>query len=84
MPPDKEKQIVRMMELMRPIDRQIMMCDNQNDLLLLASIMTTTALRIYMQNLGGKGAKTLFQQMTDDIDEKILPLGGALPPDNSK
>lgn len=67
--------IARMEELMRPIDRQIMMCDNVEDVLMLASNMLVTAKMIYVQNLGGAGTKELLQRIVDDIDERILPVG---------
>ena len=80
MPLDKKAALNRMEELMLPIDRQIMMCDNVDDVLLLASIMTTTARTIFVNQLGGKGAKQLFQMMMDEIDERILPVGREVPP----
>ena len=67
--------IERMQELMEPIDRQIMMCDNVEDVLMLASNMMVTAKMIYIQQLGGEGAKILIQKMVNEIDERILPLG---------
>jgi hypothetical protein len=79
----KKNVIARMEELMKPIDRQIMMCDNVEDVLMLASNMLITAKLIYVQNLGGAGAKELFQKLTDEIDERILPMGGEVPPDYS-
>lgn len=78
----KKNIIARMEELMRPIDRQIMMCDNVEDVLMLASNMLITARTIYVQNLGGAAAKELFQKLTDEIDERILPVGGDLPPED--
>jgi hypothetical protein len=74
--------IARMEELMRPIDRQIMMCDNVEDLLMLASNMMVTAKMIYVQQLGGEGAKFLIQKMVNEIDERILPVGREVPPEN--
>lgn len=74
--------IARMQELMLPIDRQIMMCDNVEDVLMLASNMLVTAKMIYVQNLGGAGAKELLQRMVDEIDERILPVGGKVPPED--
>ena len=79
---DRKKTIARMEELMKPIDRQIMMCDNVDDVLMLASNMLVTAKMIYVQNLGGAGAKELFQKLTDEIDERILPLGREVPPED--
>ena len=80
MPLDKKAALNRMEELMLPIDRQIMMCDNVDDVLLLASIMTTTARTIFVNQLGGKGAKQIFQMMMDEIDERIVPVGREVPP----
>lgn len=74
--------IARMEELMRPIDRQIMMCDNVEDLLMLASNMMVTAKMIYVQQLGGEGAKLLIQKMVNEIDERILPVGREVPPED--
>lgn len=67
-------------ELMKPIDRQIMMCDNVEDVLMLASNMLVTAKMIYVQQLGGAGTKELLQRMADEIDERILPVGRKIPP----
>ena len=80
----KRKTIERMEELMRPIDRQIMMCDNVEDVLMLASNMLVTAKSIYVQNLGGAGTKELLQNMVNEIDERILPMGGKVPPFNDQ
>lgn len=79
---DREATLRRMEELMGPIDRQIMMCDNVEDVLMLASNMLVTAKNIYIQSLGGSGAKLLFQKMTDQIDERILPMDRTLPPED--
>lgn len=79
---DKKAALNRMEELMEPIDRQIMMCDNVDDVLLLASIMTTTARTIFVNRLGGKGAKQIFQMMMDEIDERIVPMGREIPPED--
>jgi hypothetical protein len=81
---DNKKIIQRMNELMEPIDRQIMMCDNAEDVLMLASNMLITAKGIYVQNLGGAVTKILLQQIVDTIDDRILPLGGTLPPFDGK
>ena len=79
---DREKTIQRMTELMEPIDRQIMMCDNVQDVLMLASNMMVTAKEIYLQNLGGAGTRELLQKMVNEIDERILPMGREISPDN--
>jgi hypothetical protein len=71
-------------ELMRPIDRQIMMCDNVEDVLMLASNMLITAKNIYIQRIGGQHAKKLLSELVNEIDERILPVGGKIPPINGK
>ena len=71
-------------ELMRPIDRQIMMCDNIEDVLMLASNMLITAKNIYIQRIGGQHAKKLLSELVNEIDERILPVGGKIPPINGK
>jgi len=81
---DKQDIIQRMEELMKPIDRQIMMCDNVQDILMLASNMLVTAKSIYVQNLGGAGTKELLQRMVDEIDDRIFPMGGKVPPLNDQ
>ena len=77
---DRKETIKRMIELMEPIDRQIMMCDNVEDVLMLASNMMVTSKSIFVQNLGGIGAKELLQRMVNEIDERILPVGREVPP----
>jgi hypothetical protein len=81
---DKKATLQRMEELMMPIDRQIMMCDNVEDVLMLASNMLVTAKSIYVQNLGGAGTKELIQKMVDEIDDRILPMGRKIPPFNDQ
>lgn len=73
----------RMNELMLPIDKQIMMCDNVEDVLMLASNMIVTAKIIYVQQLGGAATKELLQRMVNEIDERILPVDRKVPPENS-
>ena len=45
----------RMAELTQPIDRQIMMCDDANEVLMLASAMLTTAIRIFDEQIPEDG-----------------------------
>ena len=75
--------LARMKELFIPIDNQIMMCDNVDDLLMLASMMMIHAKDIYVQRLGGQGAKELIMRTASDIDVRKLPLGREIPPENS-
>ena len=51
---------LRMIELVKPIDQQIMMCDNREDLLMMASIMITTAMRIYDIQVGVENRKKIL------------------------
>jgi hypothetical protein len=64
---DPNKRIDRMKELMKPIDQQIMMCDDKQDLLALASIMAVTAKNIYVQQIGEQGAHAVLQKLLEDI-----------------
>ena len=45
----------RMKELMMPIDQQIMMCDDKEDILMLACIMLETVKRMLDAQIGSKG-----------------------------
>ena len=56
----------RMAELMEPIDKQIMMCDNREDLLMLACAMLTTVKTIFDQELGKKARIQLFKDYIDE------------------
>jgi hypothetical protein len=53
----------RMSELMEPINQQIMMCDNREDLLMLACAMMTTVKDIFDQEIGFEGRRTMFKDM---------------------
>jgi len=54
----------RMTELMQPIDQQIMMCDNREDLLMMACAMLTTVKGIFDQEIGLEGRKKMFKEHT--------------------
>ena len=56
----------RMAELMEPIDKQIMMCDNKEDLIMLACAMLTSVRMIFDQELGKKARIQLFKDYTDE------------------
>ena len=53
----------RMSELMRPIDQQIMMCDNSEDLLMFACAMLTTITTVFYNELGKVGRKEMFKDL---------------------
>jgi len=51
----------RMAELMEPIDQQIMMCDNREELLMLACAMLTSVKDIFDQEISPDGRKQMFK-----------------------
>lgn len=55
----------KMVTLMVPIDRQIMLCDDQNDILLLACGMLKTVKDIFDNQLGPEGRNEMFQSMME-------------------
>ena len=58
---NKEVQQQRMAELMEPIDRQILMCDDREELLMLACAMLTSVKDIFDQEIGPDGRKKMFK-----------------------
>jgi hypothetical protein len=52
----------RMMELMEPINRQIMMCDDREDLLMLASCMLVSVKDLFDNEIGVEGRKKMFKE----------------------
>ena len=53
----------RMIELMEPIDKQILMCDNDQDLLMMACVMLQRTQNIYTSVLGENGARLMFEDL---------------------
>ena len=53
----------RMAELMQPINQQIMMCDDRNDQLMMASAMLVAAKDLFDLHIGEEGRKTMFRDM---------------------
>jgi len=53
----------RMAELMLPIEKQIMMCDNRQDLLMIACAMLQHVNTIFNQELGEAGRRQMFRDM---------------------
>jgi hypothetical protein len=60
---NKDEDLKRMKELFEPIDKTIMMCDNVNDLLMMASCMMVTAKAIYDNHLGIENRKRMFKDL---------------------
>ena len=50
----------RMQELMEPIERQIMMCDSREDVLMLACAMLDKTKTILDSQIGVEGRKTII------------------------
>ena len=60
-----EERLARMKELMKPIDQQIMMCDDEQDLIAMASIMAATARLIFVQQLGLDVARQVLMTLVE-------------------
>ena len=61
---DNDKIRVRMSELVRPIDEAILMCDDREEVLMLASVMQVRLKDIYDTQIGVQGRKTMFKDLT--------------------
>ena len=61
---DNDKIKVRMSELVRPIDEAILMCDDREEILMLASLMQVRLKDIYDTQIGVQGRKTMFKDLT--------------------
>jgi hypothetical protein len=61
---DNDKIKVRMSELVRPIDEAILMCDDREEILMLASVMQVRLKDIYDTQIGVQGRKTMFKDLT--------------------
>jgi hypothetical protein len=51
----------RMSELMAPVDQQIMMCDDREELLMMACAMLQRVDEIFTQELGERGRDMMFR-----------------------
>lgn len=56
----------RMKELCQPIDQQIMMCDNREDVLMMACAMLTKVKTILDAQIGVAGRKQIVGDANDD------------------
>ncbi len=61
MDPDAVKR--RMAELMQPVDQQIMMCDDTQELLMMACAMLQRVTEIFEDTLGEDGRKKMFKDL---------------------
>ena len=53
----------RMTELMAPVDQQIMMCDDGQELLMMACAMLQRTRELFDQTLGEQGRKKMFKDL---------------------
>ena len=60
---DRSEMAERMAELMLPIEKQITMCDNRQDLLMIACAMLQHVNTIFNQELGEAGRRQMFRDM---------------------
>ena len=51
----------RMTELMAPVEQQIMMCDDREELLMMACAMLQRVNEIFTQELGERGRDMMFR-----------------------
>ena len=60
---DKKKINDRMNELMKPVDQQIMMCDDEKEVLMMACAMLQRVATIFDIQLGPAGRKEMFKTL---------------------
>jgi hypothetical protein len=53
----------RMHELMAPVERQIMMCDTSEELLMMACAMQQRVTEIFENELGVEGRKQMYKDL---------------------
>ena len=58
-----DKVAKRMTELAAPIERQILMCDNREELLMMACVMLQRTREIFDQELSMEGRKRMFEEL---------------------
>ena len=61
---NREQALTRMAELMKPLTQQIMMCDDHNDMLMLASCFLVVTKDILDKHIGNDGRKLMFKEFT--------------------
>ena len=59
----RPEMVARMAELMQPIEKQIMMCDDRQDMLMMACAMLQHVNTIFQQELGEEGRRQMFRDM---------------------
>ena len=59
-----EVKLARMHELMNPIDKQLQMCDDERDQVMMASAMLTTAKHLLDMHIGESARRKIFQEFS--------------------
>ena len=54
----------RMLELSRPIDEALLMCDSREEILMIASVMMVRLRIIFDSQIGVEGRKKMFKDLT--------------------
>jgi hypothetical protein len=54
----------RMLELSRPIDEALLMCDSREEILMIASVMMIRLRIIFDSQIGVEGRKKMFKDLT--------------------
>ena len=60
---DKKKVNDQMNELMKPVDQQIMMCDDEKEVLMMACAMLQRVATIFDIQMGPDGRKEMFKTL---------------------
>ena len=63
---DRDREL-RMRELLKPIDYQIMMCDNEQDLLELAAMMVVSSKTIFVRLYNKDFAREILEKLIKDL-----------------
>ena len=53
----------RMSELMAPVEQQLLMCDDNEDQLMMACAMLQRVNEVFVYHLGEQGAKMMFKDL---------------------
>ena len=56
----------RMRELCQPIDQQIMMCDNREDILMMACLMLIKVKTMFDSQIGVEGRKAIIEDVNNE------------------
>lgn len=60
---DRDATKKQMSELMEPVEQQILMCDDRQDLLMMACAMMQRTHEIFLNELGEEGAKLMYKDL---------------------